>query len=752
MLSTLTIISIFTEIFATGILLAGAYTLTRRYLAERKRGDLFLGFVFLLFAVYVALTVASQMMYNLERPLSELIAIHKLINFVITATALFLWFYLLEKFGYTRTLLARILSLVLIVLVVGIFVSISAARVDLVYRRDVIEPIVNFSMLVPSKAVWILMWGILALLGLSRLPGASEKRRNLLAIISFSALLVVAAHACAVMYIGTAEAMLLLASWVITLFAVVGLLIGEVIPEGDKMALQPLNFFRTRILYKLILIFVLLIVILLEVTTLVTINISRDSLISAIKSHQRSIAMSISDKISYGGLNSDGGPNLSFIQKLVSEATVGKKIVYVVDGNGKIIAHPQESALGRLLGEVASIKMVLRGESGSLEYLSPLFIVPDDQVVGSFAPVSGLPFGVVVEEPKAYAYKEIRRVETNSLIFVITGIILAIIVGMFFARSIERPIKDVIDGTEAVRKGNLSYRINIASEDEIGRLASAFNQMTVELKETQDHLVSSEKLAALGTMAAGMAHEIKNPLVSLRTFTQLLQQKFDDAEYRRKFSAIVPQEIERINKIAESLLKFGRPTRPELAKVNVNKILEEVLELLDNECKRNDIRITTKYAEMPEITGDVMQLSQAFVNIVLNAIQAMSRGGELTVKTDIGEVIRLGRTKKKGELKSEGAYKEGSWGEAEEDVRFGVSDRPVSVVFVEVTDTGVGIEESKLRSLFDPFYTTKIGGTGMGLPITLRIIEDHKGSIKVRSQVEKGTTFIVTLPQKLEEV
>ncbi len=752
MLSTLTIISIFTEIFSTGILLAGTYSFTRRYFAERRRKDLYLGLVFFFFALYVALIVASQMMYNLGRPLSELITTHKLIYFDITACALFLWFFLLQKFGYSNKIPSKVISLILTMAVAGISFSIFASRVDLIYRRDVIEPIVNFSLFVPSKTIWVIMWGLLGVLSISHLFAAGAAKRNLLALSGLSSILIVAAHVCTAIYIGTADATLLLASWVITLFAVTGLLVGEIIPVEDKMALEPLNFFRTRILYKLILIFVLLIVIVLEVTTLITINISRDSLISAIKNHQRSIAESIADKIEYGGIKFGEKPDLDFIRKLVTEATVGKRLVYVVDETGRVVAHPQPATVGRSLRDVASVKEVLKGKSGSLEYLSPLFIVPDDQVVGSFALVRMVPLGVVIEEPKAYAYTEIRKVETNSLIFMITGIVLTILVGIFFARSIEKPIKNVIAGTEAVRKGNLSHRIEIDSVDEIGQLALAFNQMTSELKETQEHLVASEKLAALGTMAAGMAHEIKNPLVSLRTFTQLLQQKFDDPEYRKKFAAIIPQEIERINKIAESLLKFGRPTKPELAKVNINKILEEVLELLENECRRNNIRITTKFATVPSITGDAMQLSQAFVNIVLNAVQAMSQGGELTVKTDVGEVIRLGRAMRKGVFKVEKTYREGIWGEAEEEPKLGISEQAVPVVFVEITDTGIGIEEKNLRSLFDPFYTTKISGTGMGLPITLRIIEDHKGSIKVRSQVGKGTAFIITLPQKLEEV
>jgi signal transduction histidine kinase len=246
-------------------------------------------------------------------------------------------------------------------------------------------------------------------------------------------------------------------------------------------------------------------------------------------------------------------------------------------------------------------------------------------------------------------------------------------------------------------------------------------------------------------MAAGMAHEIKNPLVSLRTFTQLLQQKWEDKDFRDKFSSIVPNEIERINRIAESLLKFGRPMKPELKKINLSAILEEVLLLLESECKKNNIRVTTKFTKLPDIIGDAGQLSQALLNIVLNALQAMAErqgGGTLIIKTDVGEVLKLGRMGKAKDLSSG----EIVW-EAEE-----AKEKPIPAVFIEISDSGPGIETEKIKSLFDPFFTTKVKGTGMGLPITLRIIEEHKGSIKVKSQAGKGTTFLITLPQNLQEV
>ncbi|MFA5876043.1 MAG: ATP-binding protein, partial [Candidatus Margulisiibacteriota bacterium] len=681
-------------------------------------------------------------------------------------------------------------------------------------------------------------------------------RKNLTVILSLSAFLIVVAYFCTVLYSNLGQSYYLLISWLITLLAVVGLLLAEMISPFAKIAAFPLSYFRTRILFKLILIFVLLIVILFEATTLIIIGISKRSLMDAVVLSHRTAAVDVADKINdslsaavhdlkiiagaaalssgsagaarsqlkllleinplFGGLavlsaggqmeinltqadvklsaaeinaaemktafaagavsfgpvlrEQDGWPyfmvavpaaasgrsvvakiNLRYVQEMVSKISYQKHgVAYLVDRNGKILVHPDEVRAKSAEDLKASpvVQQVLAGQTGGGEFYSESL---GEEMVGAFAPVKAVGWGVIVEEPTAQAYFEIRRVETNSLMFVIIGIVLTVVVGVFFAKSMEKPIMDLIAGTDAVRQGNLNIRIDVDAIDEVGTLASAFNLMTKELRESQDRLILSEKLASLGTMAAGMAHEIKNPLVSLRTFTQLLQQKWDDEEYRKKFVQIVPHEIERINKIAESLLKFGKPMKPELTKVDVNALLEDVLLLFESEAKKNNVRITTKFAELPLIVGDQGQLSQALVNIVLNAIQAMKKGGELTVKTDVGEVIHLGKMLgNKGKFRRDGNVGEMTFGEEESGAQSEVL-KPTGVVFVEISDTGEGIPAENLKSLFDPFFTTKMTGTGMGLPITLRIIEEHKGSIKVRSQLDAGTTFLITLPQNLEE-
>jgi len=244
----------------------------------------------------------------------------------------------------------------------------------------------------------------------------------------------------------------------------------------------------------------------------------------------------------------------------------------------------------------------------------------------------------------------------------------------------------------------------------IGALLSIHD--LTEIKALENKLRQADKLSALATMAAGMAHEIKNPLSSMKIFSQLLPQKIDDPEFRRKLQEILPREIDRIDRIVESLLGFARATAPTFEKAKIEDILEATLKDYEDQAKNAGVIIKRDYAALPEIEVDRNQISQVFSNLILNAIQAMPEGGELLVATFAGKKV----------------------------------DDTVQEVKIKISDTGHGIPEDMIKKLFDPFFTTKYGGTGLGLTITHSIVDGHKGSIDVESKVGKGTTFTVTLP------
>jgi len=744
MLSTISIICIFLQIFTTGMLLSGIYAFLMRYLESKKQEDIFLSTIFLSFALYSSLIIISQTMYSMNIALTWMFMLHRIISVAMVVNALFIAGFIRARFQMKDEGISRILfRLFLVVCLVEIFMLIRSPLNLVENIKDIaIDPGVHFLSAVSPELFWVTLWGLLGFVYLLRaFSSKQEGEKNLFLISGISSMLLILSFSLNFYYATSGEANYLAASWGVNLLAVIGLLLGNVIEQGSEIAKRPFSYFRTRILYKLILIFILLIVILLEATTIATINIGQGALVKSIRSNYSEIAKAMAIRISYIS-DKEGKVDYATLEKIVREATFGKRYVYIVSSDGRLYAGPDPKEVGKSLSHLPSVAAVNAGKTGNEEYYSDFYIEGKDRaIISAFAPVPKYGYGVIVEIPKWEAYSQIRTVSTNTLIFVILGMVLTVSVGIFFARSIESSIKEVIAGTEAIRKGDLSRRIKIDSIDEIGQLADAFNQMTKELKDSQEHLISSEKMLALGTMAAGMAHEIKNPLVSLRTFTQLLPQRYEDEEFRKKFAAVVPTEIDKINRIAESLLRFGRPHKPELMPVNINEQLEEVLALLENEARKNNIRVSTKLSDIPKITADQGQLSQAFVNIILNAIQAMPNGGELTVKTDVGEVIKLGPIRKEKAKRAEEVR-----GETFEEAI------PVPVVFIEISDTGTGIAEDNLKSIFDPFFTTKEAtGTGMGLPITLRIIEEHQGSIKVRSQVGKGTTFIITLPQKMEK-
>jgi len=745
MFSLATIISIYAEIFTAGIFLGSLAGIILKYRAskQKQKSDIYLSFVFLCYILYIAGTIISQLMFNYDRPLSDLIIINKIISFDMIFCSFFLGLFIIEDF-----LPFKLIFSILMAGVTGVFIFFTAgASVNLIFGLNVIEPISQYTPAIPIKPLWISMWILSsAVYFWNFIKAKTEGGKNLFLLGSISCAIIASAQGFVYLYLVNSEALFLLASWIIIFLGSLGLYLSRVIAPDLEIAKTPLLYFRTRILYKLVLIFVLLVVVLFQVTIIFTLSISRNALKERIIKEHQEAAISVASKINFAFLkeNKLTDANISTLQNIVEDFTNTNynSWAYVVDQSGRLIAHPDKirAKVKEDFNGVSLVKSLLSGKTTGVEFYSK----EGDKMVGATYPVGKFGLGVVVEEPSWIAYSELRRMENSTLIFSIIGILFTIILGTYFARSIEKSIYTLIKGTEAVKEGDLSYRIKMDSLDELGQLADAINSMTNELRESQEHLISAEKLGALGTMAAGMAHEIKNPLVSLKTFTQLATQKWDDEEFRKKFAAILPAEIDKINKIVEHLLRFGRPTKPEMKSINVNTILEEVMGLLDSECKKFNIRLSTRYNDLPEIMGDAGQLSQAFVNIVLNSIQSMPNGGEINIKTDFGQIIKLGRVSKYGIASTEGETAQISWEE-------GRDGKPYPVVFIEITDSGCGIPEENLRSLFDPFFTTKPKGTGMGLAITLRIIEEHKGSIKVRSRIGKGTTFIITLPQVIQE-
>ena len=237
-----------------------------------------------------------------------------------------------------------------------------------------------------------------------------------------------------------------------------------------------------------------------------------------------------------------------------------------------------------------------------------------------------------------------------------------------------------------------------------GRVKSA----TEDLRKTQDRLIQSEKLAALGKLSAGIAHEIRNPLTSIKVLIYSLAQKINDTETKEKDVKIIQDEIERVNQIIKRFLDFARPKEPEFSATDINRVLEDTITLVIPKISEQDIDLERNFSPIPDIQADKEQMKQVFLNLFLNAVQAMPDGGKIGIKTEFkAQCIRI-----------------------------------------EIQDEGSGVPSQIKNKVFEPFFTAKEEGVGLGLSIVKRIIDEHGGLIKIDNAYPKGTVVTIELPLK----
>ena len=333
--------------------------------------------------------------------------------------------------------------------------------------------------------------------------------------------------------------------------------------------------------------------------------------------------------------------------------------------------------------------------------------------------LDGKPYKAIYDSlPQGRLYCLLRPMDDvaegkRTLTWWISGIAVVVIslvalTSHLIGRNLSNPIKNLVQFTRQVSEGRLNGQCDVKSDDEIGDLTIAFNQMTSDLRESRNELIRAERLATAGRMAASFAHEIRNPLSSMRMLAQMLMQRKDLPVPKREQSVgYILEEIERIDDIVKGFMDFARPAALELETHDLNQALEEVLNVMEANLNHHQLTLVMKIdRELPPIEFDRGKVKQGFMNIVLNAMEAMSEGGTLEVETSQHE----GR------------------------------------VQVDVLDTGVGIPSADLDQLFEPFFTTKVQGTGLGLVNTKRIMEQHGGDVTIRSDEGKGTRVSFWLP------
>ncbi|MGB7054312.1 MAG: cache domain-containing protein, partial [bacterium] len=428
--------------------------------------------------------------------------------------------------------------------------------------------------------------------------------------------------------------------------------------------------------------------------------------------------------------------NIVYMGETYKERDIGTATIFLGDTriSTNVMDVTGERAIGTRVSKEVYEQVILNGVPwiGRAFVVNAWYMTAYEPIRNISGDIVGILYVGMLEAP--YIDFRNRVVVTFWGIAALSGILLSVI-AYYTTSSIVKPINVLARATEKVAQGDMSYRVQIDTKDEIGILADSFNQMTAALQEategyrsltrtleekveektkalqaTQDFLIQSEKLASLGKLAAGVAHEINNPLTSVLLNGHLLleQYKEDDA-VKEKLQLIIDETV-RCSSIVSGLLEFARQTPPEKTVVDIKRVIERTLLIMGTQVMVHKVRIMKKSDDgLPQIRVDVNKIKQVFTNLILNALDAMPGGGVLKI------VSQLSRDEKYVEVKFE--------------------------------DSGKGILKENLRKIFDPFFSTKgTKGTGLGLSISYGIVQQHGGTIDVESVVGRGTTITVCLP------
>jgi len=321
-----------------------------------------------------------------------------------------------------------------------------------------------------------------------------------------------------------------------------------------------------------------------------------------------------------------------------------------------------------------------------------------------------------------------KRIQGSRLVLIGFGLIalwLTVIGSNLLARRITRPIKNLVEGTHRISRGDFSYRIPVISSDEIGDLTRSFNEMAEELllarrqtEEANRKLVQAEKLASIGRLSATIAHEIRNPLTSVKLNIQKLAESDRLDEVEKEHLSISQEGIEQIEKFIKELLIFTRSSVLQRDYFSMEEILEESIKILKPSFQAKKIILKTDYESgAPLAYVDADKLRQVFLNVLRNAYEAVDEGGRIEIS------LRVNRT----------------------------GDKPCYEI--RISDNGCGIPEKDWENIFEPFFTTKSSGAGLGLANARRILDQHGGSIRVVKKEGQGSCFLITIPcqEQLQE-
>ncbi len=433
-------------------------------------------------------------------------------------------------------------------------------------------------------------------------------------------------------------------------------------------------------------------------------------------------------KAIYSGLREFAGVaviDLDFekISEKVQDIQVEERgYAFLIDDRGRLIAHPRFAPLSLHLGNLPTEslrEMILEMMTGASQWRAYNF--EGEEKVAAFAPIPIMNWSLAVTIPQGVFKKEAQAIQTRVVQAVVLTLVFAVAGVTFLTWVLLKPVRTLVGATDRIAGGDLTHEIPIHSTDELGDLTRSFNRMVKNLARIQNELVRSEKLISLGRLSAGVAHEIRNPLNAMKGAIVYLQRRRPDDSLLQEYTRLVSEEIDRLSLVVTEFLYFARQSKPKRTATDINRLIVSIRQLFEERARQSDVRFHQRLDEaLPQMAVDPNQFEQVLVNLVINAMDALPEGGDITFSTRM--------------------------------LKDGAGQAGVLRCRLEVQDNGVGISEDRMKNIFDPFFSTKEDGTGLGLPLSLGIVENHGGTIGVTSREGAGTTMIIELPIDLSGV
>jgi signal transduction histidine kinase len=348
-----------------------------------------------------------------------------------------------------------------------------------------------------------------------------------------------------------------------------------------------------------------------------------------------------------------------------------------------------------------------------LEIEAPIYVEGSPRRWGS------VKIGLSMEEARA----EIRDTHIKLVLIAGLGLLVGVLGSILLSRGITTSLKKLVDGTVRISKGDFSHRIDLSSHDEIGNLAASFNDMSEQLlltkkriEEAGKKLIHAEKLASIGRLSASIAHEIRNPLTSVKLNVQKISESECWGELEKGHLEITQEGIEHIENFIKELLNFTRVSDLNFIEFPMEQVVDSSLKMIADQLELKNILVKKDYQkDLQPVFVDGDKLRLVFVNILRNAFEELDEGGEIEINLSLQE------------------------DEADKNIR------------IEISDNGRGIAETEWENIFEPFYTTKSAGIGLGLANAKKIVEQHNGSIKILKKVGKGACFEILIPYGEEQ-